>query len=181
MNNNVLEKIEICKNKKLLYLDLSKMGLNEIPKELKDLPWLERLSISNNNIEDISILQYLPNLHKLAFSNNRIEDLSPLLTNKRLKFLFMKNNLVKDISPLCKLKTLKKIEANNNKISNIGSIEELKENLVFLDFENNNLKNAKNIQSLSNLRWLNLKGNGISKDEIKSIKEALKHLRFFIY
>ena len=181
MKKSVLEKIEICKDNKLLYLDLSKMGLNEIPKELKDLPWLKRLSISNNNIKDITILKYLPKLHKLAFSNNKIEDLSPLLTNKRLKFLFMKNNLVKDITPLCRLKTLKKIETNNNKISNISSIEELKDNLVFLDLENNNLKNAKNIQSLSNLRWLNLKGNGISKNEIKSIKESSIYLRLFIY
>ena len=108
---DALEKIYNCKRNKIPYLDLSNMGLNEVPNELKDLPFLQRLSLSNNNISDISILEYLPNIHKLALSNNKIEDLSPLKTNKRLKFLFIKGNKISNLTPLFALKKLKKKEA----------------------------------------------------------------------
>ena len=72
-----LEKIALCKEERQLYLDLSHLGLTEIPQEVGTLVWLERLSLSHNKIEDISALEPLKKIHKLSLSNNQISDLSP--------------------------------------------------------------------------------------------------------
>jgi len=78
MTNEVREKIALCKEKRLPYLDLSHLGLTEIPPELGTLVWLERLSLSHNHITDISQLSSLTKIHKLSLSSNQISDLTPL-------------------------------------------------------------------------------------------------------
>ncbi|MGB5507209.1 MAG: leucine-rich repeat domain-containing protein, partial [Sulfurovum sp.] len=69
MNGSVMEKIAICKAERMPYLDLSHLGLSEIPPEVGSLVWLERLSLSGNHISDLSALTSLTKIHKLSLSH----------------------------------------------------------------------------------------------------------------
>ena len=101
MKKTVMEKIAICKAEQLPYLDLSHLGLSEIPPEVGSLVWLERLSLSGNQISNLSALRSLTKIHKLSLSHNQISDLSALSSYKRLKFLFIQNNTISDVTVLC--------------------------------------------------------------------------------
>ncbi|TES95047.1 MAG: hypothetical protein E3J90_10415, partial [Promethearchaeota archaeon] len=78
-----------------------------------------------------------------------------------------KNNIrsLSQITGLSNLKHLKTLDLSNNQIGDLEGIHELK-NLTHLVLPNNqigNLKNLEYINQLSNLQFLDLCGNGISK------------------
>lgn len=57
-----LRRIEACKKTKNKELDLSGCELTDIPHEIADLVWLEKLSISGNQISAIAGLENLVKL-----------------------------------------------------------------------------------------------------------------------
>lgn len=61
-----LRRIEECRNLKSTELDLSSCGLTEIPSELADLVWLEKVNISRNQISEIENLDSLSSLKILT-------------------------------------------------------------------------------------------------------------------
>lgn len=99
-------------------LDLSNLGLKEIPKGIKECGWLEVLILSSNNIAKTTNLSSLENLRDLDLSNNKL----------------------KDLSGLSKLTTLEKLYLGGNRINNLNwnILKQLK-NLHILDLNNNNL------------------------------------------
>ena len=61
------EKIAQCKTHKISYLDFSDLGLHDIPESIKELNWLEALSLSNKKLISLEPIGTLTNLHKLSF------------------------------------------------------------------------------------------------------------------
>ncbi|MGB3915943.1 leucine-rich repeat domain-containing protein [Thiothrix litoralis] len=82
-NEEVLGFIREAKEQHLTELNLSDCLLTELPKELLELSWLERLDLHINQIVDIQPLVSLSNLTKLDLSNNKIVDIK--LLKKLLK------------------------------------------------------------------------------------------------
>lgn len=151
MTNEAQEKIALCQEKQLPYLDLSSLGLTQIPSELSALVWLERLSLSGNQISDISPLALLTKIHKLSLSNNQISDLTPLSHYERLKFLFIQHNDISDITTLSTLLTLKKIVAHDNHIQNGEKLVSLPQ-LVYLDIRRNPGSNPNILKKMGTLK-----------------------------
>ncbi len=118
-----IQRIKQCLRTKSNVLDLSNLGLTELPREIKQLAaQLFALRIEENLIEDVSFLSQLINLTTLDAFNNVIEDISPLRTLTRLNSLDLANNLISNISLLSALKKLKYLNLNNNQISDISVI-----------------------------------------------------------
>ncbi|MCF6206328.1 MAG: leucine-rich repeat domain-containing protein [Sulfurovum sp.] len=136
MDSEAAQRIAACKTKEMPYLDLSRCSLQSIPQELAELDWLQALSLSQNQIEDISLLSQLPHLHKLSLSHNRIGDISALRTLTKMKFLFLHHNAIDDLTPLAQIKRLKKLVADHNRIEDISPLMQLPE-LVYLDLREN--------------------------------------------
>jgi Leucine-rich repeat (LRR) protein len=73
-----IEKINAEKYAKTGTLDLSRLGLSEIPQQIKELTGLKILNLKYNEITDISPIAKLTNLKNLYLSSNKIADRSPL-------------------------------------------------------------------------------------------------------
>lgn len=78
---------------------------------------LSTLSLTNNHIYDISMLNNVGNLRVLWLSNNEIENIEALTNLTSLKYLDLRNNNIRDIYPLYNLPNLKRIELTNNPIN----------------------------------------------------------------
>lgn len=138
MIEEALRRIDVTKKDKLHYLDLSGLGLESIPKEVLEVPWIGALSLSRNKISDISILSQMTQVHKLALTNNEVEDISVLEKMPKLRFIFLADNCIKNISKIKGQARLKKLVLANNKISFLPDLSEFTM-LAYLDLENNAL------------------------------------------
>lgn len=53
-------------------LDLSGMGMSELPVDITQLTMLEKINLSNNKLSNLRRIEQLPNLRELDASNNLI-------------------------------------------------------------------------------------------------------------
>jgi len=56
-------------------LDLSGMGLSEIPVDITQLTMLEIINVSNNKLTSLRRVEQLPNLREINAANNQIAQL----------------------------------------------------------------------------------------------------------
>lgn len=56
-------------------LDLSNMGLSEVPIDITQLTMLESINLSNNKLSNLKRIEQLPNLREINASNNNINSL----------------------------------------------------------------------------------------------------------
>jgi leucine-rich repeat protein SHOC2 len=72
MISDVKLKIRHAKRGNERHLDLSNMGLSELPIELTQLTMLESLNVQNNKLQNLKRVEQLPNLREIDASNNLI-------------------------------------------------------------------------------------------------------------
>ena len=70
MMTNITLKIRQARRENEKNLDLSGMGLSEIPVDIKQLTFLESINVSNNKLQSLSRLEQLPNLREIIANNN---------------------------------------------------------------------------------------------------------------
>lgn len=109
------------------YPELKRLYLkgNQIS-DLELLIHLDGLTISHNNLTDISGLRYLKNLTQLDFSNNQVQDISVLARLHKLEQLALHHNRVANITVLAQLPQLTVIDAANNQIADADFLSDLK-------------------------------------------------------
>jgi Leucine-rich repeat (LRR) protein len=93
--NNFITKISaVSKMKKLVRLYIGRNKVEDIS-GIKNLENLDFLDAADNQIKDITELQYLPKIHLIGLSRNKIEDILPLVNNPYLGkgvYLFLHGN-----------------------------------------------------------------------------------------
>ena len=108
----------------LFELDLSNMDLSNgdiVP--LKNMKYLEILSLGGNQISDLSPLSGLTGLKQLSlYDNTRISNLTPLSNLKNLTRLSLYYNQISDLTPLSNLTNLEWLELTGNQISDISPL-----------------------------------------------------------
>lgn len=111
-------------------LDLSNMGLTEIPSEIFKCKNLKKLNLSNNQIQSIPLtivkLKYLRNLN---LSNNNISSLmARFFELKNLEVLILNNNKIKVIpKQIGNLKKLTNLSLSSNQLTSLPKhLNELK-------------------------------------------------------
>lgn len=119
---------------------------------------LERLSLHNSAVYDITALESLANLKELYLSKTGVNDLSPLKNYKKLEVLSIDRVFsdLTDLSPLSKITSLKVLsmeQLTNGDISALGSLINLEElNMYMASYD----KDISAIGKMVNLRKLNL-------------------------
>ncbi len=75
MQGDIKLKIRHAKRGNEKQLDLSGMGLSELPVDITQLTLLESINLSNNKLINLKRIEQLPNLREINASNNQINQL----------------------------------------------------------------------------------------------------------
>ncbi|WJE35352.1 leucine-rich repeat domain-containing protein [Bacillus mycoides] len=135
---------------------------------ISGLRHLKYLDLSSNPIESIQPVSKLENLDMLFLRDNKIADLTPLSQMKKIKILDLIGNNIKDLTSLFTVLSLEEVYLANNQISNLSGIEKLK-NVKLLWIGNNKISDVEPISKMSNLIELE-----IADSEIKDISPLSK-------
>jgi len=128
---------------------------------LSGLNNLTILALSNNQISDISPLSGLGNLVHLDVHDNDITDVAPLAGLNKLETLFIRYNDISDISALAGLTTVRHLDIHGNHSSDISALAHLT-SLEQLHLQFNQISDISPLSGLVNLHTLNLRRNQIS-------------------
>ncbi|CAL6113201.1 T9SS_type A sorting domain-containing protein [Hexamita inflata] len=115
---------------------------------MRSLKDLMSLNLKNNKASNIEPLQDLTNIIFLQLENNGITDISPLRFMQRLGITWLTNNKISDLEPLKDLDSLERVVLRNNLIESLEPLREL--NLIFLNVENNYIRDISPIQNHQN-------------------------------
>ncbi len=121
---------------------------------------LTSIGFRNNQISDITGLEYAINLTELVFRNTQISDLEPLRGLTSLEDLKLEDSNINDITPLGGLTNLTLLNISGNNISDVTVLGNLT-NLTELWATDNNISDVTPLASLTQLEKLRLRGNSI--------------------
>ena len=139
-------------------------ALNQNINDLTGLEYatnLTTLSLRDNQISDITALSGLTNLTGLDLSSNQISDITALSGLTNLTRLYIASNPISDITALRRLTNLTLLSLSSNQISDIAVLSGLT-NLTTLRLGGNQISDIAVLSGLTNLGWLDLSYNQIS-------------------
>lgn len=114
-----IERIENEKRSRTGILNLSDLGLKQIPDDLLTMPWLKKLSLSRNEITKIEHLHNLVNLEVLYLFHNEIKVVENLENLPRLRRLDLSDNHLNEFPDLSELSNLQELFLSRNPISHL--------------------------------------------------------------
>ena len=130
---------------------------------IRNCIYLRKLSLADNDIQEIQGLEYCTLLEELNLEDNRIRDLKPLQQLKQLRVLDIGKNEIQTLEPLKDLIELEQVSADDNCLSNVTGVSNLMK-LMELYIGNNEIEDLRQIQqlkTLSKLIILDVSGNTI--------------------
>ena len=140
-------------------LSLSKNEIIDLS-PIKKFTNLVRLNIYNNPVSDISVIAQFKRLKELTASNTNIRDLSPLTGLDSLTTLSVSNAADSQLTPLAKLKNLRTIILGFNQIEDTTPLNGLV--LEYLQLEKNKITALDVSSSKSTMTMLDVNGNQLS-------------------
>lgn len=146
-------------NANLSTLSASGNGLGDIS-SLAGLP-VQYLTLSDNEIEDLSPLSGNEKLYDLYVSGNRIDDLSPLAECTQLWELDVSDNQIDDLTPLGGMARLTILNLNNNRITSLAPLTGC-EKLGFLKVNQNQLTSLEGLEYALNLQEIDAAYNQLT-------------------
>jgi internalin A len=135
---------------------------------LQSLTKLKWLQFDSNQVSDISILQHLTNLEYLVFYDNQVSDITPLQNMKNLVVLDFWDNQVSDISALQDLTNLEELSIHENQITDISALQNM-HHLLFLNFSDNQVTDISALENLTNLSILYFGNSGHGDNQVSDI------------
>lgn len=120
---------------------------------------IRELSISHNMLSNLTAWDRLANLQWVDISNNKITSLSSFRNLVHLRDLVADNTGLVSLDGIKYHETLLTIRARGNAIEELDFEGTRLQRLSTLDLEGNKIRKAENLQELSSLSHLNLKGN----------------------
>ncbi|MBW3005074.1 leucine-rich repeat domain-containing protein [Candidatus Woesearchaeota archaeon] len=163
------------KDKKVVRLNISSVGLKEIPKQIQKLSCLQTLVLDHNKIEKIYNLEYSTELYDLNLSYNQISRIENLNSLTRLAHLSLQANRISRIENLDNLTRLTGLNLESNRVSSIENLDNQTRLTVFI-LADNRINKIKNLDKQTELRYLYLNDNKISRIENLDSQTKLKVL-----
>ncbi len=121
---------------------------------------LDRLTLWQNQISDLSPLAGLTKLTKLKLYRNQIVDISPIANLTNLNGLYLEQNQIVDLSPLAGLTGITEMDLAENRISDVSPLANLI-NLGHLEISRNQITDISAFAALP-LNWLEVHENQIA-------------------
>jgi hypothetical protein len=145
--------------KKVEKLTLSEYGISDITL-LAKLTNLKELSIMPSQVSDINALAALINLNKLTISGKELRNIEPILNLQNLQELILAGVQINDIYSLSKLTNLQTLSLNATQINDISDIANFT-NLRSLGISATHGLDLELFSNLSNLRILGITSNQV--------------------
>eukprot|EP01016_Furgasonia_blochmanni_P026605 TRINITY_DN2821_c0_g1_i3.p1 TRINITY_DN2821_c0_g1~~TRINITY_DN2821_c0_g1_i3.p1 ORF type:complete len:438 (+),score=120.62 TRINITY_DN2821_c0_g1_i3:163-1476(+) len=155
---------------------IRKYGILDVSKEVPDgkIHDVEKLILSNRNIDVIEDLGACKNLKKILLKQNRLESYSGVVNCYELISLDLSFNRIAEMIDMTNLTKLTFLNLSNNKIRRIQGMNKLY-NLETLLLNDNDISIIENVKQLRNLRNLVLSDNKIMElGEIPSLQGVQK-------
>ncbi len=135
---------------------------------------LQRIEFRRNNISNLSPLRNLTQLNNIKLRDNQITDITPLENLTRVDWLGLEQNQIEDLSPLRKLTKLQGVGISGNPVTDVSPLADLT-SLERIDAWRTPVSDFTVLASLPRLRWLEY-GNDRNITELPSM-QGLKSLR----
>jgi internalin A len=158
-------RIRAEKEQKTGKLDLSGLGLMELPAEIGELGHLKELHIgatltesgailARNAIASLSPLGRLYGLQSLDCSYTQVADLAPLVNLQSLQSLACRGTQVADLAPLANLQSLQSLACSSTQVADLAPLANLQslQSLIFWSTPVADLAPLANLQSLKSLQ-----------------------------
>lgn len=167
--------------------------------DLKLLPYLEKLSITGQNLDtltylagltelreldlsgcrfsppELKVLAGLPNLEKLNLSDCGLSTIAELSGAQKLTVLDLSNNTLRNLEPLIPMSSLQELYLQHNAVTALDALSSLTE-LRKLDVSYNTVSSLMPLSPCAKLEWLNAGNNTIATLAGLDAFTALKHL-----
>ncbi len=160
--------------KKSLNYALGRYTAEDITEE--DMAKITSLDARNENISDITGIEYLVNVRSLMLSNNNITDISPisnLASYSKLTTLYLERNKISDISALNGMTTIDKLNLKYNKIQDLSPVATLK-SLSYLSIGYNPISDVEQVtdimRNITNISILDMSGIAVSEEILLLLK-----------
>ena len=157
------------------FLDLGNCGLTELPDELFDCIWLEKLNLGRRYYDANEKKWFESPSSKRILNIFKGNELIKLNIFSNLKYLYLSSCQIIDIKFLENLYFLRFLDLCDNQITNIEFLEKLT-NLQFLELSQNQISKISALKNLIHLKELDLSNNKITNDDFISTIPILEKL-----
>lgn len=147
---------------------------------LKEMAFLRKLIINNNQIQDLTPLNDKEYLEILSVSGNPIDNIIPLANSILLKNLNIENTPVSDLTPISSLKNIKVLNIGGTSVRNLKPIAEFNA-LEDLSIVNTFVKSVVPLENLSSLKHLKAYKTKIKSKNIDLLKQKHPDLNVIYY
>lgn len=147
---------------------------------LKEMAFLKKLIINNNQIRDLTPLSDKEFLEVLSVSGNPVDNIIPLANIHSLKNLNIENTPVSDLTPIASLKNIKVLNIGGTSVRNLKPLAEF-EALEDLSIVNTFIKSVAPLEGLPSLKHLKAYKTKIKNKHILLLKQKFPDLNVIYY
>lgn len=147
---------------------------------LTDFVWLERLTINNQSVRDITPLANKPYLLELNMQNNPVSSLKPIEGSTLLELLNIENTQISDLGPLSKMSNLITLNASGTPLKSLKPLSGLTK-LENLFINNTDVKNLSPIENIASLKQLKVYNTKVKKNTIEKLQQKRLDMNIIYY
>ena len=147
---------------------------------LVSLTWLERLTINNQSVSDLTPLAYKEFLLELNAQNNPISSLDPIENSTLLELLNIENTQVNDLGPLSKMNNLITLNASGTPVKSLKPLSGLQK-LENLFVNNTNVRSISPVENIPMLKQLRVYNTKVKKRDIEKLQQKRLDLNIIYY
>ncbi|MBD2302094.1 leucine-rich repeat protein [Nostoc sp. FACHB-190] len=160
------QRIEQARREGALELDLSSMGLTEVPEAIASLTQLQQLDLSSNELTELpEAIANLTQLQTLYLFGNQLTELPEAIANlTQLQTLYLSNNQLTELpEEIASLTQLQQLGLSDNQLTELPEAIASLTQLQQLDFSSNQLTNLPEcLGHLTNLKKLHAWNNPLT-------------------
>ena len=147
---------------------------------LREMAFLKKLIINNNQIQDLTPLSDKEFLEVLSVSGNPVDNIVPLANSYSLKNLNIENTPVSDLTPIAYLKKIKVLNIGGTSVRNLKPLAEFNA-LEDLSIVNTYIKNITPLENLASLKHLKAYKTKVKSKSIELLKQKFPDLNVIYY
>ena len=147
---------------------------------LSGLMWLERLTINNQRVNDLTPLTNKQYLLELNAQNNPISSLEAIQNSTQLELLNIENTQIKDLDPLSKMNNLVTLNASGTSVKSLKPLSGLQK-LENLFVNNTNVRSISPVENIPTLKQLKVYNTKVKKRAVESLQQKRLDLNIIYY